>query len=44
MAVSEPGNFLMSEFEIVDIQRDVLEHADITVTKQVDSYKCDNRW
>ncbi len=44
MAVSEPGNFLMSEFEIVDIEHDVLEHADITVTKQVDSCKCDNRW
>ena len=33
--VSEPGNLLMSDFEIVDIQHDVLEHADITVTKQV---------
>ena len=44
MAVSEPDNFLMSEFEIVDIEHDVLEHADITVTKQVDSCKCDNRW
>ena len=32
--VSEPGNFLMSDFEIVDIQHDVLEHVDITVTKQ----------
>ena len=33
--VSEPGNFLMSEFKIVDIKDDVLERADITVTKQV---------
>ena len=33
--VSEPGNFLMSEFKIVEIQDDVLERADITVTKQV---------
>ena len=33
--VGEPGNFLMSEFEIVDIQHDVLENAKIDVTKQV---------
>ena len=33
--VGEPGNFLMSEFKIVDIQHDVLENASIDVTKEV---------